>query len=226
MAEDHGAPLGRMTGEELEPGPIRHARRRPIGGGTRAVLGAIADRQREAACVLGGVAAQRSIEVARERAALGAGARPRRVQARVHQDHVAPLAHHRSRREPSEQRRSIRRGEHVVEGVARAAGPLARGHAQQVGVVIPEHTARVHARQEPQHSQRVGAAIHEVADGVELVDARLERRELEQALELVAATLDVADEDASLQFVYLSDNASCARSSKLICLARSASDES
>ncbi len=74
--------------------------------------------------------------------------------------------------------------------------PHAGGHREQVQVVVAEQEARRVAQrmQALEHAQAVGAAVDEVAQHVQAVARRREADLGEQAIEGVAAALQVADQ--------------------------------
>ncbi len=70
------------------------------------------------------------------------------------------------------------------DGIGLAPLGVAARERQQVQVVIAEHDDRgvAQARDEPQHAERIGPAIDEVADEPEAVARGIEREAVEQRL--------------------------------------------
>ena len=63
--------------------------------------------------------------------------------------------------------------------------------------MVADHPFRAQPAEEAQYAEGVGSAVHEVADGVQFVGRGIELHRLEELLQLLAAPLDVSDEEAS-----------------------------
>ena len=186
----------------------------------RAVGGDEADAgqrvEREAQAVVAGqriapaqrlVAEHRRQEVARRRARAGSvssSAASASVVARSHCgttpacsiSQPCSMHRHAALAHPVEPGLAVGRVEDVVEGVAAMARAHAGGDGQQVPVVVAEHAGRGAAEiaQPAQRAERVGAAVDQVAEHVEVVARRREGDLVEQPVERIGAALDVADE--------------------------------
>src|SRR6266702_7146378 len=68
-------------------------------------------------------------------------------------------------------------------------------HGKQVQIMVAEYDDCVVAQRtyKPQHLQRGRSAVHQVADKVDLVAIGREGQAAEECLQLIVATLDVAD---------------------------------
>jgi len=124
------------------------------------------------------------------------GARvPLRQQTGVHQRVAALDVDQRAAPQPIEELVAVGRRDHLVERVVLAAFDVTAGERQKVEVVVAEHDhgALAQIAHEAQHRERRRAAVDEVAHEPQPVPGAIEPRELEQALQLLEAALDVAD---------------------------------
>jgi len=118
--------------------------------------------------------------------------RPLRQHAGVH--HQPPMleVRQRPRAHPVDQRVAVGRGEDVVERVGAVRAADARGHRQQVQVVVAQHRDQPLAlRDRP--AQAVGRARAAVDDVAGHPDAGIGGQLRQQAQQAVEATLQVAD---------------------------------
>ncbi len=99
------------------------------------------------------------------------------------------------RRSQSRAPRGPGRREHGVERVARARLLDALGHAEEVQVVVAQHGdgRRAEALHEAQAAQRIRAAVDEVAHEPEAIAGGVERDLVQEPLEGLEASLQVAD---------------------------------
>ena len=97
--------------------------------------------------------------------------------------------------QPVEQCVAIGRREDLVERVVVAHARLAEAHGQQMQIVIAEHHGGgIAQRADPaQHLERVGAAIHQIADQPEPVAVGGEFQAGEQRAQFRVAALHIAD---------------------------------
>ncbi|MCG3190005.1 MAG: hypothetical protein LKCHEGNO_02557 [Burkholderiaceae bacterium] len=87
--------------------------------------------------------------------------------------------------------------EHGLQRVSAVRAPHARGHREQMQVVVAEQMGRraVECAQPLQHPEAVGAAVDEVAQRVHVVARRREADFGEQTVQRVATALYVADQE-------------------------------
>ena len=99
--------------------------------------------------------------------------------------------------QPVEPGLAIGRVEDVLERVAAMARSHARCDGEQVPVVVAEHARGgvAEVAEAPEHAERIGPAVDEVAEHVEAVARRREAGFREQPVEGVGAALDVAHEE-------------------------------
>jgi hypothetical protein len=173
----------------LEPGREGRGRRRVVVLGALALRGAVPHADGEVAVVSGiqGIADPEHV----------GGIVPARVEARVHEPDVAQVAEERPPGEPVQEDLAVGRFQHVLERVPCAHRSSAARGAQEMHVVVAEHAARVERAHQAQRAGRVGPAVDEVADRLQPVRGRIEAQELQEPLQLDAAALDVAHEDAA-----------------------------
>ena len=122
---------------------------------------------------------------------------PLRRQTRVHHHQIqCPLfVKQRPGREPLEQGIAVGGGQDFVQGIVAANPGTARGHGQQVQIMIAEGDRRCGAEgaNSAQHRQRVRAAVDQVANEPEAIAIRAEAQGGEQRAEFGIAALYVAD---------------------------------
>ena len=113
----------------------------------------------------------------------------------MHQHVVALDMQERPGAQPRDELLAVGRVEHILEGVALAGFLDALGHADEVQVVIAQHrhSGGAEVLYEAQAAQRIGAAVHEVADEPEPVAARVEADLFDERLEGREAALEIAD---------------------------------
>ena len=87
---------------------------------------------------------------------------------------LTPADRHATLAHPVEPGLPIRRIEDVVEGVAAVARADAGGDGEQMPVVVAEHAGggAAEAAQQAQGAERVGAAVDQVAEDIEMVARR------------------------------------------------------
>ena len=113
----------------------------------------------------------------------------------MHHQELAVAHDQRARRQPVEELAPVGRREDLAERVAAVGVAVARGHGQQVQVVVAEHdfrrvAERLHLAQD---RERAGTAVDEVADQPQAVARRRESDEPEELDELLVTALQVAD---------------------------------
>jgi len=188
------AKLHRAVGRAKPQARARvHDRAQPIVAGKRVVpapgLVAVEHAQERVAAL----ARHHRLDLARERHCLRR--RPLRQQAGVDHQPVAVGYDERPARKPVDECVAIAGAKDVVECVAAMRPAKTRRNCQQVKIVIAEDRGRGIAERDhfAQHRERVGPAVHEIADEPQAVLARRERDEVEHRAELGVATLEVAD---------------------------------
>ena len=144
---------------------------------------------------LGRIPAQRLLELPGATAGrrhIPLGRQPRVQQAKVER---GILDTERQVREPLEQAVAIGSGEYLRERVAALLPAESVSHGEQVQVVIAQgHRGRPAQRTDaPEHRERGGTSIHQVADEPEAVPVRREAQSGDELAELGVATLHVAD---------------------------------
>ncbi len=187
VSEDDRAILERTALPVLVPGFERRRGGRPILVRTIALGVAVAHQNCEVAggSGLGGtLAPERLLDVV-----------PVRMDARMDRDDVLEDTDVRPRREPRREFVTIVGLDPVVQGVAPLDLAQAGKRAQRVDVVVAQHAARIQVAQQAQGARGIGTAVDQVTHGVQLIRCGIEAGDLEQALELLPASLNVSDED-------------------------------
>jgi hypothetical protein len=111
----------------------------------------------------------------------------------VHHRVVALGVHHRAAPQPSEQLGAIGRLEHLAERVvlARALGAFELRHEMKIVVSEHRHRALAEVAHEAQHLERLGSAVHQIAEEPQSVPGA-EIGLAQQLLQLIEAALHVA----------------------------------
>ena len=112
-------------------------------------------------------------------------------------DDVLPGQHEGLLIEPVEEGVSVLGSGEGLEGAPVAPQLRVAALAQQVDVVVPEHRLGSEGACQAEAPHGVRAAVDEVPDGVESVRGGVVPQDLEQLLELLAAALEISDEDAA-----------------------------
>ena len=147
-------------------------------------------------------AAQHGLHLGRQ--LQGAGRAPLRQHAGVHHQHAALVQRQRAVAQPIEQRVAVGRGEDVAQRIRAVRPAHALRHHQQVQVVVAQQAGRriAQRRHAPQHGQRFGTAVDQIAQQHQAVTAGRESDFVEQPAQCGVAALHVADQIKCHVFIF------------------------
>ena len=147
-------------------------------------------------------AAQHGLHLGRQ--LQGAGRAPLRQHAGVHHQHAALVQRQRAVAQPIEQRVAVGRRQDVAQRIRAVRPAHALRHHQQVQVVVAQQAGRriAQRRHAPQHGQRFGTAVDQIAQQHQAVTAGRESDFVEQPAQCGVAALHVADQIKCHVFIF------------------------